>query len=76
VKIQTHFNQLLFRDPAKYIFNTEAHLLPLQKPPADEFLLSPARGPDYTRRRKRIDRNGIYRKKRKSEKKKQPKAEI
>jgi len=58
-----------FRDPAKYIFNTEAHLLPLPKPPADEFLLGPTKKPDYTRRRKRIDRNGKYKPKKKKEKK-------
>ena len=50
-----------FRDPAQYIFNTEAHLLPLPAAPAKEFLLSPSQPPDYTRRNKRIDRVGKYR---------------
>jgi len=66
-----------FRDPSKYIFNTEAHLLPLPKPPADEFLLWPSKVPDYTRRRKRIDRNGNYKPKKKKEKKaKEAKSEM
>jgi hypothetical protein len=70
----------VFRDPAKYIFNTEAHLLALPQAPAKEFLISPTNPPDYTRRRKRIDSNGRYkpknREKKKEVKKKEHKDEI
>mmetsp|Transcript_24831 Transcript_24831/g.59085 ORF Transcript_24831/g.59085 Transcript_24831/m.59085 type:complete len:543 (+) Transcript_24831:178-1806(+) len=46
----------VFRDPTKYIFNTEAHLLPVSKVPAQEFLLSPTNPPDHTARKKRLER--------------------
>ncbi|KAJ1495828.1 glycoside hydrolase [Baffinella frigidus] len=66
-----------FRDPSKYIFNTEAHLLPLPKPPASEFLLSRSNPPDPSHRIARAAKRGgrtaeeqAARRKRKRDKKK------
>jgi hypothetical protein len=39
-----------------------------KQPPAAEFLLSPTNPPDYTRRRRRIDKSGVYKPKKKKDK--------
>mmetsp|Transcript_34240 Transcript_34240/g.78128 ORF Transcript_34240/g.78128 Transcript_34240/m.78128 type:complete len:509 (-) Transcript_34240:63-1589(-) len=44
----------VFRDPTRYIFNTEAHLLPLPSPPDEQFTLLPGRKPDLRARRERM----------------------
>jgi len=64
-----------FRDPSKYIFNTEAHLLPLPEPPSKEFLLSPKNPPNLAPRRARKQAAGSKKKKKGKKGKKKDKKE-
>uniref|UniRef100_A0A7S4PR72 alpha-1,2-Mannosidase n=1 Tax=Guillardia theta TaxID=55529 RepID=A0A7S4PR72_GUITH len=58
----------IFRNASKYIFNTEAHLLPLSKPPPSEFLVSPDNPPDLQTRKARMSKQAKKKKKTKTPK--------
>lgn len=66
----------MFQPISRTCVHVRMHARTFTQSPAAEFLLSPTKPPDYTRRRKRIDKSGVYKPKKKKDKTRNGKKKI